>query len=59
MYVASHVALPQAVGYEIDWSWQRFFFALVRLPMLLLALGAVLCLEYLLLSRKRASDRVA
>ena len=59
MYVASHLALPGAVGYERDWSWQLFFFALVRLPMLLLALGAVLWLEYLLLSPRRATHRVA
>ena len=32
IYVTSRVRLPDAVGYEADWSWQLFFFSLVRLP---------------------------
>ncbi len=59
IYVTSRVALPGAVGYEADWSWQLFFFSLVRLPLLMLALGALLYAEHLLWSRGRQSDRAA
>jgi len=47
IYVARNVALPEAAGYEADWSWQLFFFSLVRLPLLVLALGVLLLLEHL------------
>ena len=57
--VASGMALPDAVGYDRGWSWQLFFFALVRLPILILVLGALLCLETLLWSRRRPSSRAA
>lgn len=59
VYVTSSVALPEAVGYETDWSWQLFFFALVRLPFLILVLGALLYVEYRLWSHRRTSHRAA
>ncbi len=59
IYVTSRVALPDAVGYEADWSWQLFFFSLVRLPLLILVLGALLYIEHLLWSRGRSSHRAA
>jgi hypothetical protein len=59
IYVGSRLALPDAVGYETDWSWQLFFFSLVRLPLLILVLGALLYVEHRLLSRGRSSHRAA
>jgi hypothetical protein len=48
-YVSSRTSLPQAVGYERQWEWQLFFFALTRLPLLLVVLALVLWLEAKLL----------
>lgn len=59
LYVTTRVALPDAVGYEADWSWQLFFFALVRLPILILILGALLYVEHRLWSGKRPFHRAA
>lgn len=59
IYVASRLALPGAVGYETDWSWQLFFFSLVRLPLLILVLGALLYAEHRFLSPGRPSHRAA
>ena len=59
IYVTSRVSLPGAVGYETDWSWQLFFFSLVRLPLLILLLGACLYAEHWLWSRGRPSHRAA
>ena len=56
VYVTTH-ALPDAVGYERDWSWQLFFFSLVRLPFLILVLGALLYVEHRLWSRGRPPHR--
>jgi hypothetical protein len=59
IYVTSRVGLPGAVGYETDWSWQLFFFSLVRLPLLILVLGALLYVEHLFWSRGTPSHRAA
>jgi hypothetical protein len=59
IYVVSRLALPDAVGYETDWSWQLFFFSLVRLPLLILVLGALLYVEHRLFSRGSPSPRAA
>jgi hypothetical protein len=40
------MSLPGAVGYEQDWDWQLFFFAITQLPLLALLLGVVLWLEW-------------
>jgi hypothetical protein len=58
-YIVSRVNLPGAVGYEADWSWQLFFFGLVRLPFLMAGLVVVLCLEHILWSRGRGARRAA
>ncbi|OLC13323.1 MAG: hypothetical protein AUH29_13485 [Candidatus Rokubacteria bacterium 13_1_40CM_69_27] len=58
-YILHRVSLPDAVGYEADWSWQLFFFSLVRLPLLIAGLVAVLCLERVLWSRWGAASRAA
>src|SRR5438094_496765 len=34
VYVSSRISLPGAEGYERLWSWQLFFFAIARLPLL-------------------------
>jgi hypothetical protein len=52
VYVTSRVELPDAAGYETDWSWQLFFFSLVRLPVLILVLGALRYVEHRLWSRE-------
>ena len=56
-YIVSRVTSPSAVGYETEWSWQLFFFSLVRLPFLIAGLVAVLCLEHVLWSRGRRARR--
>jgi heme/copper-type cytochrome/quinol oxidase subunit 2 len=59
IYVTSRVRLPDAVGYEADWSWQLFFFSFVRLPIFIPVLGALLYVEYLLRSRVEPPHRTA
>ena len=50
-YVTSRVSLSSAFGYEREWDWQLFFFAITRLPGLILFLAVVLWLEWKWLSR--------
>jgi len=45
-YAIRRVSLPDAVGYERAWDWQLFFFAITRLPLLVLLLAVVLWLEW-------------
>jgi hypothetical protein len=52
-YVHAHTGLPGAEGYEAQWDWQLFFFALVRMPLLVLLLVAVLFVQWRLLARRR------
>jgi hypothetical protein len=49
LYVTSRTGLAGAEGYEAEWDWQLFFFAITRLPLLLIVLGIVLWLERRLL----------
>jgi hypothetical protein len=58
-YVTSRVALPGGIGYEADWSWQLFFFSLVRLPPLTLVLGILLYVEHPLWPRERRFPHAA
>jgi hypothetical protein len=48
VYVVSRISLPDALGYDADWSWQLFFFALVRAPLLIVGLVVALYLEHVL-----------
>jgi hypothetical protein len=50
VYVTSRVGVPDAVGYEKDWSWQLFSFSLARLAVLILVLGALLYVAHRLWS---------
>jgi hypothetical protein len=36
------VSLPDAEGYEADWTWQLFFFAITRLPIALIGLFLIM-----------------
>jgi hypothetical protein len=47
-YVSRRISLPGSEGYERLWNWQLVFFLITRFPFLLCALGAALCIEYLL-----------
>src|SRR5262245_35111958 len=51
IYVSQAIAWPLAQGYEHDWEWQLFFFAITRLPWLLGLLVAVLAIESIVLAR--------
>lgn len=51
-YVSSKIALPSAEGYERDWTWQLFFFSIVRLPFLVLLLLVVLLVMRRLVLRR-------
>src|SRR5262245_19342386 len=44
-YVAKGLAAPGAIGYETQWNVQLFFFAITRLPVLTVVLGAILWIE--------------
>jgi hypothetical protein len=44
-YVTSILASPNLEGYEAEWDWQLLFFAIVRLPWLLLVLALVIYFE--------------
>lgn len=44
-YVTGRSGLASAQGYEAEWDWQLFFFAITRFPILLAALGVALWLE--------------
>jgi hypothetical protein len=48
VYIVSRIGLPDALGYEADWSWQLFFFALIRVPLLVIGLVVALYLEHVL-----------
>jgi hypothetical protein len=41
-YVRARVSLPDAEGYEADWTWQLFFFAITRLPIALIGLFLIM-----------------
>lgn len=56
-YVAAHVELTDAVASGADWAWQLFFFAIVRLPLLILVLVGAICLEHMALSRSSSGSR--
>jgi hypothetical protein len=45
-YVTNALAAPGVVGYETQWDVQLFFFAITRLPGLLVILAAALWLEW-------------
>jgi len=53
VYVTSRIALPGAEGYERLWDWQLFFFAIGRLPLLVIVLGVILWLERRISGRRR------
>ena len=53
VYVTSRIALPGAEGYERLWDWQSFFFAIGRLPLLVILLGVILWLERRISGRRR------
>jgi len=53
VYVTSRIALPGAEGYERLWDWQLFFFAIGRLPFLVILLGVILWLERRISGRRR------
>ena len=42
IYVSTVLNLPNLQGYEAEWDWQLMFFAIVRLPWLLLALALII-----------------
>ena len=46
IYVTGNVALPDAVGYETQWEFQLVFFAISRLPFLLVVLFVIVCVQY-------------
>jgi len=53
VYVTSRIALPGAEGYERLWDWQLFFFAIGRLPFLVILLGVILWVERRISGRRR------
>ncbi len=53
VYVTSRIALRGAEGYERLWDWQLFFFAIGRLPFLVILLGVILWLERRISGRRR------
>lgn len=42
LYVTTVLSYPDLQGYEAEWDWQLMFFAIVRLPWLLLALALII-----------------
>jgi len=42
LYVTTVLSFPGLQGYEAEWDWQLMFFAIVRLPWLLLALALII-----------------
>jgi hypothetical protein len=46
-YVHQRLTLPGLEGYEQEWRWQLAFFAVTRLPFLVLALVVLLAGEWL------------
>ena len=50
-YVTSILATPNLEGYEAEWDWQLLFFAMVRLPWLLLFLALLIYFEIKLLKK--------
>lgn len=45
LYVTTILSSPNLQGYETEWNWQLMFFAIVRLPWLLLGLAVIVDLE--------------
>jgi|RhiMetdeSRZDD1v2_1073273.scaffolds.fasta_scaffold51859_4 hypothetical protein len=59
LYVAAQMDLTDAVPSGGDWAWQLFFFAIVRLPLLILVLVGAICLEHMALSRSSSGGSTA
>ena len=51
LYVTNVLSLTGLQGYEAEWDWQLFFFGIVRLPWLILALAVILGLEIRFLNK--------
>jgi len=59
VYVVSHATSAGAEGYEKLWDWQLMFFALTRLPILVVVLLVVVFLEtrYFRIKKSGEPDR--
>ena len=49
-YVHSQLRLEGLEGYEKEWDWQLLFFAVLRLPFLLIGLASIVWCEWLYFS---------
>ena len=52
LYVKNVLSLTGLQGYEAEWDWQLLFFAIVRLPWLVLVLAVILGLEITFIKNK-------
>lgn len=51
LYVTTVLSFPDLEGYEAEWDWQLMFFAIVRLPWMLIALALIIWAEIKLLKK--------